>query len=81
MEAAVIEYTWLILFVTVGIEGHAPSLFISEVTYPAQMHRCVPAALKVLFESFIYGQEQRSRRFLRLNVRIDITEHSVKADP
>ena len=57
MERPVIKYTRLKFLVAVGIESHAPSVFISEKTYSAQMEWYVTTPLKVLFARLLQGKK------------------------
>jgi hypothetical protein len=52
MVVPVRKHAWLVLLVTVGIEGQCPSVLIAEVAQPHQMDRAVSQTLDGLLPGF-----------------------------
>jgi len=52
MERAVVEETWLIFLVAVGVERHRPALLIAKVAEATEVSRDIPQPLEIFLTRF-----------------------------
>jgi hypothetical protein len=72
------EETRLVLFVGIGVPGEAPSLLVTEVANPAEMHRDASQPCDPLITR-LTGRRGTASRKIGFRVHIDIAESAVEA--
>ena len=74
MKRAIIEETWLIFLVAVGVERHRPALLITKIAETAEVHRGISQPLEIFLTRFAEHGWIETGRHGRLGVRIDVAQ-------
>src|SRR2546428_2220879 len=72
MKRAIVEVTWLVFLVTVGVERHRPPVFIAEVAQTAEVRRGIAQPLEVFLTRFSEHGWIEIGRYGGLGVGVDI---------
>src|SRR5215510_8179926 len=73
MKRAIVEVTWLIALVTVGVERHRPPVLIAEVAQTTEVRRALPQPLEIFLTRFSERGWIEVGRHRGFGVGVDIT--------